>query len=58
MIPLALRTFADRWQLFVGTVLAVTAGVAIVHAGMTIILGVENAVPPDGSTPAEAEAFQ
>ncbi len=58
MIALALRTFADRWQLFVGTVLAVTAGVAIVHAGMTIILGVENALPPSGSTPAEAEAFQ
>lgn len=57
MIRLAIRTFADRWQLFVGTVLAVTAGVAIVHAGMTIILGVENAEAPTGSTPAEAEAF-
>ena len=57
MIRLAIRTFADRWQLFVGTVLAVTSGVAIVHAGMTIILGVENAEAPAGSTPAEAEAF-
>lgn len=57
MIRLAIRTFADRWQLFVGTVLAVTAGVAIVHAGMTIILGVENADAPAGSTPAETEAF-
>ncbi|MFF1555534.1 FtsX-like permease family protein [Rhodococcus erythropolis] len=57
MIRLALRTFADRWQLFVGTVLAVTAGVAIVHAGMTIILGVENAEAPPASTSAEAEAF-
>ncbi|MDO5646244.1 MAG: FtsX-like permease family protein [Dermabacter sp.] len=57
MIHLAIRTFADRWQLFVGTVIAVTAGVAIVHAGMTIILGVENADVPGGSTPAEADAF-
>ena len=57
MIGLATRTFLDRWQLFVGTVLAVTAGVAIVHAGMTIILGVENAEPPARATPAEAEAF-
>ncbi|WP_405100062.1 FtsX-like permease family protein [Micromonospora sp. NBC_01412] len=58
MIRLAIRTFADRWQLFTGTVLAVTAGVAIVHAGMTIILGVENAEAPGGSTPEQAEAFQ
>ena len=50
MIRLALRTFVDRWQLFVGTVLAVTAGVAIVHAGMTIILGVESSEAPAGAT--------
>ncbi|MBJ2122612.1 ABC transporter permease [Arthrobacter sp. MSA 4-2] len=58
MIRLALRTFADRWQLFVGTVLAVTAGVAIVHAGLTIILGVEDADAPTGLTPEQAEAFR
>lgn len=58
MIRLAIRTFADRWQLFVGTVLAVTAGVAIVHAGMTIILGVENAQAPVGASPEQAEAFR
>lgn len=58
MIRLAVRTFFDRWQLFVGTVLAVTAGVAIVHAGMTIILGVEKAEAPSGSTPEQAEAFR
>jgi putative ABC transport system permease protein len=58
MIRLALRTFADRWQLFVGTLLAVTAGVAIVHAGLTIILGVENADAPTSLTPEQAEAFR
>lgn len=57
MIRLAIRTFTDRWQLFVGTVLAITAGVAIVHAGMTIILGIENATAPEGLGPADAEAF-
>ncbi|MEX3510868.1 FtsX-like permease family protein [Kocuria carniphila] len=57
MIRLAIRTFTDRWQLFVGTLLAITAGVAIVHAGMTIILGIENAAAPEGLSPADAEAF-
>jgi putative ABC transport system permease protein len=58
VIRLAARTFADRWQLFAGTVLAVTAGVAIVHAGMTIILGVESAKPPAGGTAEQAESFR
>ncbi|NMM92376.1 hypothetical protein B2J88_50475 [Rhodococcus sp. SRB_17] len=58
MIRLALRTFLDRWQLFAGTVLAVTVGVAIVHAGMTIILGVENGEAPSGSTPEQSETFR
>ncbi|QBJ96356.1 FtsX-like permease family protein [Rhodococcus sp. ABRD24] len=58
MTRLAVRTFFDRWQLFAGTVLAVTAGVAIVHAGMTIILGVENAGAPGGSTPEQVERFR
>lgn len=57
MTRLAARTLADRWPLFVGTVLAVMTGVAIVHAGMTIILGVERAEAPPGSTRAEAQAF-
>lgn len=58
MIPLAARTFLDRWPLFVGTIAAVAIGVGIVHAGMTIILGVENAVPPVDATPKAAEAFR
>lgn len=57
MIRLALRTFADRWQLFVGTILATTIGIAIVHAGMTIILGVEGVQAPAGSSPAQSQAF-
>lgn len=57
MIRLAIRTFLDRWQLFVGTLCAVTIGVAIVHAGMTIILGVEDAGNPPGMSPAEAQEF-
>lgn len=57
MIRLAARTFADRWPLFVGTVSAVTLGVAIVHAGMTIILGVEGAAPT-GLAPEQAAAFR
>lgn len=58
MIRLALLTFFDRWQLFVGTVLAVTFGVAIVHAGMTIILGVEQFQVPENITGAEAESLR
>jgi putative ABC transport system permease protein len=58
VIALAARTFLDRWTLFVGTVLAVAFGVGIVHAGMTIILGVENAAPPVDASPAAAEAFR
>ncbi|WP_156520402.1 FtsX-like permease family protein, partial [Rhodococcus sp. EPR-157] len=55
---MAARTLLDRWSLFVGTTVAVALGVGIVHAGMTIILGVENATPPVGATPAAAEAFR
>ncbi|WP_433604896.1 FtsX-like permease family protein [Prescottella agglutinans] len=58
MIALAARTFLDRWQLFVGTIAAVAVGVGIVHAGMTIILGVENTVPPANMSVEETEAFQ
>ncbi|PMD06203.1 ABC transporter permease [Brevibacterium paucivorans] len=58
MIRLAILTFFDRWQLFVGTVLAVTFGVAIVHAGMTIILGVEQFQVPETITGAEAESLR
>lgn len=57
MIRLAARTFFDRWQLFVGTVLATTLGVAIVHAGMTIILGIENSPVPAGMGAAQSETF-
>ncbi|ORI19676.1 hypothetical protein BJD99_01255 [Rhodococcus sp. 1163] len=58
MIALAARTFLDRWSLFVGTIVAVALGVGIVHAGMTIILGVENSAPPLDAMPAAAEAFR
>lgn len=60
MIALAARTFLDRWQLFAGTIAAVAIGVGIVHAGMTIILGVEHAVPPldADADPGAAEAFR
>ncbi len=58
MIALAARTFLDRWQLFVGTIAAVAIGVGIVHAGMTIILGVENTAPPATMTPEASEAFR
>lgn len=58
MTGLAARTFADRWQLFVGTVLAVTIGVAIIHAGMTVILGVEGATAPGGGlSPEQVASF-
>ncbi|RDI23293.1 putative ABC transport system permease protein [Rhodococcus sp. AG1013] len=58
MIALAARTLLDRWQLFVGTIAAVAIGVGIVHAGMTIILGVESAAPPVNAAPEAAEAFR
>lgn len=58
MRALAARTFLDRWQLFVGTILAVAIGVGIVHAGMTIILGVENLAPPVDADPQAAENFR
>ncbi|MDN6705847.1 FtsX-like permease family protein [Corynebacterium glyciniphilum] len=58
MTGLAARTFADRWQLFIGTVLAVTIGVAIIHAGMTIILGVEGAAVPETVPAEQVEDFR
>ncbi len=40
MTALALRTFADRWQLFIGTILALSCGVSIVHASLSILFAV------------------
>lgn len=57
MMRLAIRTFADRWHLFVGTLLACSLGVALVHAGLTIILALEDAQPPAQATHAQADAF-
>lgn len=56
MWRLVWRTFSDRWPLFMGTMLAVTVGVALVHAGMTVVLGTEQV--PAGLTPAQMEAFR
>lgn len=56
MLRLVLHTFFDRWSLFVGTILAVSIGVALVHAGITVVLGTENV--PAGLSREQADAFK
>ncbi|WP_157063546.1 ABC transporter permease [Luteipulveratus mongoliensis] len=49
---MSLQTFRDRWTLFVGALLSIALGVALVQAGAVVIDGAGS--PPAGATPAES----
>ena len=47
MFTMSWSTFRERWQLFVGSVLTVSVGVALVQASLlTLLAAVASATPP------------
>jgi putative ABC transport system permease protein len=53
---MSLRTLRDRWSLFLGALLSVTLGVALVHSSTVLLVAASHTHPASGSTPAEARA--
>ncbi|RZS37023.1 putative ABC transport system permease protein [Herbihabitans rhizosphaerae] len=46
MLKLSLRTFAERWQLFVGSIITVMIGVALVQSSLLILISLATYEPP------------
>jgi putative ABC transport system permease protein len=58
MFEFSLRTFRERWQLFVGSIITVAIGVALVQSSLQVLLATaEPSVPPE-LTPYEAAQFR
>lgn len=57
MISLTWKVLVDRWHLLVGTLCAITLGVALVHSGMAIATTVASARPPAGLDQAERAIY-
>jgi putative ABC transport system permease protein len=55
---ISLRTLRDRWTLFVGALLSVALGVALVQASTVLLVAAARTRPVPGSTPAEARAVR
>ncbi|HEX5405816.1 MAG TPA: ABC transporter permease [Pseudonocardiaceae bacterium] len=53
MFRLSLRTFRERWQLFIGALLTVAMGVALVQSALLILISAASPVIPAGLTPIE-----
>lgn len=51
MFALSLRTFRERWQLFIGALLTVAMGVALVQSALLILISAASPVIPAGLTP-------
>ena len=58
MWSISLRTLRDRWTLFVGALLSVTLGVALVQSSTVLLVAAARTHPAPGSTPAEARAVR
>ena len=57
MFGLSLRTFRERWQLFIGAIVVVAMGVALVQSALLILVSAASPVYPAGSTPVERQAL-
>ena len=55
---ISLRTLRDRWTLFVGALLSVALGVALVQSSTVLLAAANSAHPAPGSTPAQARALR
>ncbi|GIF76173.1 FtsX-like permease family protein [Asanoa siamensis] len=56
MLLLALRTFRDRWPVFVGAIVTVCLGVALVQSSLLTLVSAATAKVPPGLSAAEARA--
>ncbi|WP_203708387.1 FtsX-like permease family protein, partial [Asanoa iriomotensis] len=58
MLLMALRTFRDRWPVFVGAIVSVCLGVALVQSSLLTLVSAATAKVPPGTPPAEARAVR
>lgn len=58
MWSISLRTLRDRWTLFVGAVLSVALGVALVQSSTVLLAAAGEVHPAASASPAEARAVQ
>jgi len=58
MWAISLRTLRDRWTLFVGALLSVALGVALVQSSTVLLAAAGRTHPAPGATPAEARAVR
>jgi putative ABC transport system permease protein len=55
---ISVRTLRDRWTLFLGALLSVALGVALVQSSTVLLVAANRTHPATGSTPAEARAVR
>lgn len=55
MFRLSLRTFRERWQLFIGAMVTVAMGVALVQSALLILISAASPVIPAGLTPGQRQ---
>lgn len=58
MLLLAWKTFLDRWQVFIGAIVTVCIGVALVQSSLLILISAATATFPTGLSEAETLALQ
>ncbi|HEX3589027.1 MAG TPA: FtsX-like permease family protein [Pseudonocardiaceae bacterium] len=58
MFGLSLRTFRERWQLFIGAMLTVAMGVALVQSALLILISAASPVIPAGLTPGQRQQVE
>ena len=57
MLAMAVHTFRERWTLFVGTLLCVTLGVALVESSVLILQATSRLADTDRSAASDIESF-
>ncbi len=58
MWSISLQTVRERWSLFVGAVLSVALGVALVQSSSVLLVAAGNTHPAPGATPGERRALR
>lgn len=58
MLRLSWSTFRERWQLFVGAIITVCLGVALVQSSLLVLIAAAVPEIPDGLPPAEESALR
>jgi putative ABC transport system permease protein len=58
MFGLSLRTFRERWQLFIGAMLTVAMGVALVQSALLILISAASPFIPAGLAPGQRQQVE